>query len=198
MQWKRVAPLIAVTMPIGRFSASSTGPCSICNSTKAATLRPRSVATASGSQPKLVSASRMVTPSASFWSSDERANRPAKAREPVSVVGKRTPSSSPNATISTATSSRSSLFDELLDHRERGERAEVAVIAAGVAHGVDMRADHQRRRARLLAFVTRPDIARGVDLCGKADLARTRRYIAGRLADARWRDRGASGGLLRR
>ena len=37
---KRVAPLIAVTTPSGRSSASSTGPCSICNSTKAASLAP--------------------------------------------------------------------------------------------------------------------------------------------------------------
>src|SRR5438270_577639 len=58
----------------------------------------------------------------------------------------------------------------LLDAAERGERAEIAVIAAGVAHRVDMRADHQRRRARRLALVARPDIAGGVDLRGEAGL----------------------------
>ena len=52
---------------------------------------------------------------------------------------------------------------ERLDHGERGERAVIAVVAAGVAHRVDMRAQHQRRRAGALALVARDDVAGRVD-----------------------------------
>ena len=50
-----------------------------------------------------------------------------------------------------------------LDHRERGQRAIVSVVAPGVAHGVDVRAEHQRRRAGAPALVARHDVAGRVD-----------------------------------
>ena len=79
------------------------------------------------------------------------------------MVRKRTPSSSPNATISIAWSSRSPRPASPSTTRERGERAVIAVVAAGVAHRVDMRAQHQRRRARAPALVAGDDVAGGVD-----------------------------------
>ena len=61
----------------------------------------------SGIRPKFVSASRRLIPSSSRQSRAAASKRPASAREPVSVTGKRTPSSSPNATTSTAKGRRS-------------------------------------------------------------------------------------------
>ena len=61
----RVAPSIAVTTPSGRPSASSTGPCSICASTKAATLGRRSEPPVRDRRRRPSSASRIKTPCAS-------------------------------------------------------------------------------------------------------------------------------------
>jgi hypothetical protein len=66
----------------------------------------------------------------------------------------------------------SPLRREALGEAERGERAERAVVAAGVAHGVDMRADHQRRGARPPAFVARADVADRIDARRNAALFR--------------------------
>ena len=52
---------------------------------------------------------------------------------------------------------------ERFDDRQRRERAVISVVAAGVAHRVDMRAEHQRGRSRAPALVARDDIAGRVD-----------------------------------
>jgi hypothetical protein len=111
------------------------------------------------------------------------------------VWGKRTPSSSPNATISMATSSRRALRGEALDDAERGERAERAVVAAGVAHGVDMRTDHQRRRVRPPAFVARADVADRIDARRQAALsAQAMNCSAARRCDCDRQSRVSLGG----
>ena len=84
---KRVAPLIAVTTPTASSPPRAPGPARY-----AVRRRRRRCARAAshrlGLAAELVSASRIVTPSASFWSSAARANKPAKAREPVMRGGK--------------------------------------------------------------------------------------------------------------
>ena len=48
---------------------------------------------------------------------------------------------------------------EDFDHGERGQGSEVAIIAAGVLHRVDVRADHHRRLVGRLALIARTDVA---------------------------------------
>ena len=82
----RVAPLIALTTPSGHPSASSTGPCSMCSSTNAATPSARAAPRWSGSPPNALSASRIDTPSASFCVQRARgSSTPTRPREPVNV-----------------------------------------------------------------------------------------------------------------
>ena len=104
---KRLAPLIAVTTPTANPSASSTGPCSMCSSTKAATSsRCRAAwATLRGSSPNCSIAFRMLMPSRSVLSSVAKSNVPAIARLPSSVAEKRTPSSSAKPATSIANGS---------------------------------------------------------------------------------------------
>ncbi|MNT16936.1 hypothetical protein D3C72_1520630 [compost metagenome] len=105
---KRVAPEIAVTTPTGRPSFSSTGPCSICTSMKAATLLRSCLAAGrlAASKPASRITSRMVLPLSSTLSSTLLSKVPAMARLPSSVALKRTPSSSAKPTTSSANGKR--------------------------------------------------------------------------------------------
>src|SRR5206468_2441154 len=98
---QRTLPAIDVTTPSGTASLSSTGPCSMCTSTKPSSVRGSRTALgiAAGSNPPATMACRIVIPSASTLSSTAGSNRPASARLPRSVDLKRTPSSSAKATI---------------------------------------------------------------------------------------------------
>ena len=171
----RVAPLIAVTIPSGRPSASRIGPCSICASTNAATPvapdRPcpfgiaaeglERVAHRDAADVPLVERVLRIGPGERARAGEGRAKADAllvaegddfdRVIEPLAALGQR------------------------LDDRERGERAIIAVVAPGVAHGVDVRAQHQRRRARAPALVARDDVAGGVDPRLEPGLARTSR-----------------------
>ena len=51
---------------------------------------------------------------------------------------------------------------QTLDHLNRRQHAEHAVVASGVAHGVKMRAQQHRRRALLHAFIATADITDAV------------------------------------
>ena len=51
---------------------------------------------------------------------------------------------------------------QTLDHLNRRQYAEHAVVAPGVAHGVEMRAQQHRRRALLHAFIATADITDAV------------------------------------
>ena len=81
-----------------------------------------------------------------MMSSDCGSKVPATAREPVSLLGKRTPSSSPNAITSIANGRRSPARVQRRHGLDRGDHAEIAVVVAGVADGVDVRAEQQRRQ----------------------------------------------------
>ena len=86
---------------------------------------------------------------------------------------------------------------ELLDHGERRERAEVAVVAAGVAHRVDMRAEHQRGRVGVLAFVARAHVADRVDPRAQAGFSRPlRELLAGRAIGGREIEAGQLAGFV--
>ena len=98
-------------------------------------------------------------------------NVPATARLPSSVEAKRTPSSSANPTTSIAKGNRLPAAVEIGDAGDRGDHAERAVLFAGVAHGVEMRAEHQTRQAGPVAFVAAADIADRVEMRGHAGLA---------------------------
>jgi hypothetical protein len=52
---------------------------------------------------------------------------------------------------------------QILDDRQSGERAIIAVVAAGVTHRVDMRAQHQGRRLSRSPLVAGDHVAGGVD-----------------------------------
>ena len=51
---------------------------------------------------------------------------------------------------------------QTLDHLNRRQHAEHAVVAPGVAHGVKMRAQQHRRRPLLLSFIASADVADAV------------------------------------
>ena len=155
--------MIAETTPIGRPSASSAGPCSIWTSTKAATWSARSV-----ERPVRIAAEgreRVAHQDAVRILLIERVLR--------IVAGQRPRSGERGAVAHALLVAEGDDLDgvveplaagcEVLHDGERGQRAVVAVVAARVPHGVDVRAQHQRRRARLPAFVARDHVAGGVD-----------------------------------
>ncbi len=60
---------------------------------------------------------------------------------------------------------------ERADAFDPGDHAEHAVVLAGVAHGVEMRAEHERWQARPLSLVTADAVPRGVEARVHARLA---------------------------
>jgi len=93
---KRRAPWMPVTMPIVSPLASSSGPCSICASRKAATGKPSGRAGTSGSAARVAcSASSTVIPASSLTLRMSASDfSPTKPPEPIVPIGKRAPPSS--------------------------------------------------------------------------------------------------------
>ena len=96
---------------------------------------------------------------------------PAIALLPISVAPKRTPSSSPKPTISSVYGSRLPRVVQILDAGDRGDDAEEAVVLAGVAHAVLMRAGHHDRRLRIGGLVAADDVAERVESARHAGVA---------------------------
>ena len=61
----------------------------------------------------------------------------------ISVFGKRTPSSSPKASTSSSNGSAMPRRGQFLGGDDAGDHAEIAVIAAAIDDGVDVRADEE-------------------------------------------------------
>ena len=125
-------PLIAVTTPSGSSSRSSTGPCSMWTSAYAT----RSSRAASAGSPGRTSFERdpvlvaQLGPVGVEAADDRRRPQIRGAEAQALLVGE-------------AVQLDRALGDAL-DRGERDEHAERAVVAAGVAHGVQMRAEHER------------------------------------------------------
>ena len=159
----RDAPLIAVTIPSGRPSASRIGPCSICASTNAATPLRR------------IDAGLLRIAAEGFERLAHRDAGRVPLVERVLGIGPRERAragergAEANALLVAESDDLDRMIETLaapgqgLDHGQRSQRAIVSIVAPGVAHGVDMRAQHQRWRARALALVAGDDIAGGVD-----------------------------------
>ena len=131
---KRVWPAIAVTTPSGSPSASSTGPCSMWTSKYA-----RAPSNSGSPERRADRVAQRHAVGVGQRRARPASSRPTNARLPRNVDWKRRPSSSANATSSTGSSV------ERLGHREADQHAEDAVVAAGVGHRVQVRADDQRR-----------------------------------------------------
>ena len=63
------------------------------------------------------------------------------------------------------------LLVQAVHHLNGGEHAEHTVVAPGVAHGIEMRAEQHRLRPFLLAFIATADIAHAVLPDGHSRLA---------------------------
>ncbi len=176
---KRLPPLIAVTTPVARPSASSTGPCSICNSAYAST-SPGRRATApirAGSSPKprkriahrdsgsidrieqcMVEGSRH-RPAAEQRRAEAHALLVA---EPDDLDGERQ--------AYPAGMERTHAFD-------RRDHAEHAVVLAGVAHRVEVRTEHEAREFGTLALVAARAVADGIHACRHAGVAHPGQHV---------------------
>ena len=120
---KASLPHDAVTAATERPSDSSSGPCSMCISTKPmASGSSAALSIRAGSSPKARMASSSVMPSASFRASSAGSKRPATARLPIKGTPKRTPSSSENAMTSMGSSRSSCAFGRAQGRARRRER----------------------------------------------------------------------------
>ena len=134
---KRVWPAIAVTTPSGRPAASSTGPCSMWTSKYARAPSNSGVAERAADRVAERDAVRVAQLQlVGLERADERAAAEERALEAQPLlVGERDQLDR-------------HVVVERLDDREADEHAEDAVVAAGVGHRVQVRADHQRRARR--------------------------------------------------
>ncbi len=160
--WKRLPPLMAVTTPVARPSASSTGPCSMCNSAYASTSSGRR-ATADdlrGIEAGLAQrvahrhAARVdvvehrVIERAGYCATSEQRRAEAHAflvaeAQHLDREGKARP----------AGIERVHAFDG-------GDHAEHAVVLSGIANGIEMRTQHQARLSGSRALVAAGDSCR--------------------------------------
>ena len=115
--------------------------CGARRSRRATRVRRAASASRAGSPPKARIASSSDTPAASARPSEAVSKQPASAELPRYAVPKRAPSSSAKATTSSA---NGRLRARPGVHRDPGEHAERAVVAAGVGHRVEVGAEQER------------------------------------------------------
>ena len=162
---KRFAPLIAVTTPTGRPSASSTGPCSMCSSAYASTSARRRAASrdAFGVEPerrqrlahRRARAIAAVEQPRVERAGDRAAAQQRRAEAHAFLVGEA-------HDLDRERQARAARVQRV-DAIDRGHDAQHAVVLAGIAHGVEVRAQHQARRARRRAFVAADHVADRVE-----------------------------------
>ena len=159
----RVMPAIAVTTPISQFSASSTGPCSICSSRKACDVR-----RASGEQPRGIAADlgdalRKRAARRCVRSASRPAACPAMPRLPMQETPKIDDflgEEIDDLQIVVQSDVRS--FKRPRDF-ERRDHAGDAVEPAAIGHGVGMRAEHDGAEAGFCAGAAADQVAGGID-----------------------------------
>ena len=159
----RLPPLIAVTTPTGSaFALRAPGPARCAARRRRARRRGRRAASATraGSSPNAAIASRIdsaVRVAAVEQPADRTCRRRRGCRAASSRSARLPRRRSP--TTSTANGSRVPRAFSACDAFDRGDDAQHAVVLAGVAHGVEMRAQHQARRAGRLRLVAADAIA---------------------------------------
>ncbi len=115
-------------------------------------------------------AQRIAMPCRSMASSTAGSKAPATALLPSIVVPNRTPSSSQKPITSMAVQT-APLAVQGADAGDGCDDAQHAVIAAGIADGIEMGAEDERRQARRRALIAPDDIADRVHMHGHAGIA---------------------------
>ena len=194
---KRLPPLIAVTTPTGKPVALRAPDPARCAARRRRARRRagaprRAIATGSSPKPRERVAHRRCPSASTAIEQRFASNVPATARLPSSVAPKRTPSSSAKPDDLDGERQPRALAIERRDAFDRRNDAEHAVVLAGVAHGVEMRAEHQaRQHRRRVAFVAADAVADRIEARRHAGVAhpaqhqRVDRALLRRQEDAR-------------